>query len=78
MEQLIVDEVQQLMKPICEVAIMAGALLPGDASPKQVVEATMAWEEEFDSNNNEEDAEEYENFYNDSDNNDEKNTIYVH
>ena len=44
MELLCKDELQALLRPIREVAIMAGALLPGDASPA-AVEAAM--EEEY-------------------------------
>lgn len=46
MEQVCIDELQQLMKPIREVAIMAGALLPGDARPS-VVETALEMESAF-------------------------------
>ena len=45
MELLFRDEIQSLLRPIREVAIMAGALLPGDSSPT-MVEAAMEMEEE--------------------------------
>jgi len=48
MEKLCEDEFLRLLRPIREVAIMAGALLPGDTSP-QTVEAAMQMEEEYDS-----------------------------
>jgi molecular chaperone DnaK (HSP70) len=45
MEKLCQDEFLALLRPIREVAIMAGALLPGDTSPT-IVEAAMQMEEE--------------------------------
>ena len=47
MEELCTDEFQALLRPVREVAIMAGALLPGDASPS-AVEAVLQMEEDFD------------------------------
>jgi molecular chaperone DnaK (HSP70) len=46
MESLCLREFQGLLRPLREVAIMAGALLPGDASPS-AVEAALALEEEI-------------------------------
>lgn len=46
MESLCLRELQALLRPLREVAIMAGALLPGDASPS-AVEAALALEEEI-------------------------------
>jgi hypothetical protein len=46
MESLCLREFQALLRPLREVAIMAGALLPGDASPS-AVEAALALEEEI-------------------------------
>jgi molecular chaperone DnaK (HSP70) len=46
MERLCIDELQQLLRPIREVAIMAGALLPGDARPS-VVESAIEMESAF-------------------------------
>jgi molecular chaperone DnaK (HSP70) len=43
-EGLCTEELQALLRPIREVAIMAGALLPGDARPS-VVETALAMEE---------------------------------
>jgi molecular chaperone DnaK (HSP70) len=45
MEQLCRDELQALLRPVREVAIMSGALLPGDASPG-MVDSAMEMEEE--------------------------------
>ena len=45
-ESLCKDEFQALLRPVREVAIMAGALLPGDASPS-IVEAALELEEEM-------------------------------
>eukprot|EP00977_Amphora_coffeiformis_P027435 scaffold34612_cov165-Amphora_coffeaeformis.AAC.1 len=44
MERLCKDEFQALLRPVREVAIMAGALLPGDTSPT-LVEAALDMEE---------------------------------
>lgn len=44
MERLCKDELQGLLRPVREVAIMAGALLPGDTSPT-LVEAALEMEE---------------------------------
>jgi molecular chaperone DnaK (HSP70) len=57
MERLVLAELQLLLRPIREVAIMAGALLPGDARPS-IVEASL----EIDSSFSEE-----EDFYNTQD-----------
>ena len=46
MERLCKDEFQALLRPVREVAIMAGALLPGDTSPT-LVEAALEMEEEW-------------------------------
>jgi molecular chaperone DnaK (HSP70) len=46
MESLCRDEFQQLIRPVREVAIISGALLPGDASPT-LVEAAFELEEEL-------------------------------
>jgi molecular chaperone DnaK (HSP70) len=46
LEQLCRDELQALLRPIREVAIVAGALLPGDASPASV-EAALETEEDY-------------------------------
>jgi molecular chaperone DnaK (HSP70) len=43
MEKVCIDEFQQLLRPIREVAVMAGALLPGDASPS-IVESAIEME----------------------------------
>jgi len=47
MEGLFQDELQSLLRPVREVAIIAGALLPGDSRPS-LVEAAMELEEELD------------------------------
>lgn len=44
MERLCKDELQALLRPVREVAIMSGALLPGDTSPT-LVEAALEMEE---------------------------------
>jgi len=46
MEKLCASEFQDLIRPIREVAIMAGALLPGDASPT-IVESALEKEKEL-------------------------------
>lgn len=46
MEALCKEELQALLRPLREVAIMSGALLPGDARPS-VVEAALEFEEEI-------------------------------
>lgn len=46
MERLCTQELQALLRPVREVAIMAGALLPGDSSPA-AVEAALEMEEEY-------------------------------
>ncbi len=46
MEQMCVDEFLALLRPVREVAILAGAMLPGDASPA-AVEAVLQMEEEL-------------------------------
>jgi molecular chaperone DnaK (HSP70) len=46
MESLCIDEFLALLRPLREVAILAGVLLPGDASPA-AVEAVLQMEEEF-------------------------------
>jgi molecular chaperone DnaK (HSP70) len=46
MERLCKEELQALLRPVREVAIMAGALLPGDSSPA-AVEAALEMEEEY-------------------------------
>ncbi|CAB9526544.1 protein DnaK [Seminavis robusta] len=48
MERMCQEQFLALLRPIREVAIMAGALLPGDTSPT-IVEAAMQMEEEFSS-----------------------------
>jgi molecular chaperone DnaK (HSP70) len=45
MERLCKEEFQALLRPVREVAIMSGALLPGDSSPT-IVEAALELEEE--------------------------------
>jgi molecular chaperone DnaK (HSP70) len=45
MELLCRDELQSLLRPVREVAIMSGALLPGDASPN-MVDSALEMEEE--------------------------------
>ena len=57
MEKLCADEFQDLIRPIREVAIMSGAMLPGDTSPT-VVETAMEREKEL---------KEFEQFYYDDD-----------
>jgi molecular chaperone DnaK (HSP70) len=57
MERLCVEEFQKLLRPIREVAVMAGALLPGDASPTMVESAIEMGSAFTDA----------ENFYNDDD-----------
>jgi len=47
MEQMCLDEFLALLRPVREVAILAGAMLPGDASPS-AVEAVLQMEEELD------------------------------
>lgn len=47
MENLCYDEFQALLRPVREVAILAQALLPGDARPN-LVEAALRMEEEMD------------------------------
>lgn len=51
MEGLCKDEFQALLKPIREVAIMAGALLPGDARPS-IVETALEMESAFTASEN--------------------------
>jgi molecular chaperone DnaK (HSP70) len=46
MERLCADEFEKLLRPIREVAVMAGALLPGDASPT-MVESAIEMEASF-------------------------------
>ncbi len=46
MESLCLDEFLALLRPVREVAIMGGALLPGDASPS-AIEAVLQMEEEL-------------------------------
>jgi molecular chaperone DnaK (HSP70) len=46
MEGMCLEEFQELLKPVREVAILAGALLPGDSRP-QVAEAAIQMEQEF-------------------------------
>lgn len=46
MEALCKEELQALLRPLREVAIMSGALLPGDARPS-IVEAALEFEEEI-------------------------------
>jgi len=46
METLCIDEFQALLRPVREVAVMAQALLPGDARP-DLVEAAIRMEEEI-------------------------------
>lgn len=46
MEKLCLEEFLALLRPVREVAILAGAMLPGDASPS-AVEAVIAMEEEL-------------------------------
>lgn len=46
MEVLCREELQALLRPIREVAIMSGALLPGDSSPS-AVDAALEMEEEY-------------------------------
>lgn len=47
MEAMCFDEFQALLRPVREVAILAGALLPGDASPS-ALEAVLEMEEAMD------------------------------
>jgi len=47
MEQMCLQEFLALLRPVREVAILAGAMLPGDASPS-AVEAVLQMEEELD------------------------------
>ena len=47
MENMCLDEFLALLRPVREVAIMGGALLPGDASPS-AIEAVLQLEEEMD------------------------------
>jgi len=61
-ENLCRDEFQMLLRPIREVAIMAGALLPGDASPT-AVDAAL----EFESYDGQEDIA-FDDFYTDDEN----------
>ena len=51
MESVCLDEFLALLRPVREVAILAGALLPGDASPS-AVEAVLQMEEELDMTSN--------------------------
>jgi len=50
MEAMCFDEFQALLRPVREVAILAGALLPGDASPS-ALEAVLEMEEAMDDDN---------------------------
>jgi molecular chaperone DnaK (HSP70) len=59
MENLCKEELQALIRPVREVAIMSGALLPGDASPTLVDAALQQEEEEL-----ERDSLSFEAFYN--------------
>jgi molecular chaperone DnaK (HSP70) len=59
MERLCKEEFHALLRPLREVAIMAGALLPGDSSPS-IVEAALELEEEA----NREDMLAFDDFYN--------------
>jgi len=45
MEKLCLEEFQALLRPVREVAIMAGALLPGDASPSAIEDALQMEED---------------------------------
>jgi molecular chaperone DnaK (HSP70) len=47
MESMCLDEFLALLRPVREVAILGGALLPGDASPS-AIEAVLQMEEEMD------------------------------
>lgn len=49
MEEMCLQEFLALLRPVREVAILAGAMLPGDASPS-AVEAVLKMEEEMDMN----------------------------
>jgi molecular chaperone DnaK (HSP70) len=48
MESICADEIQALLRPIREVAIMANAFLPGDSSPSIVAAAALLDDEEAD------------------------------
>jgi molecular chaperone DnaK (HSP70) len=64
MERLCKDEFQALLRPIREVAIMSGALLPGDSSPSVVASALELEEEMRDDGSNDL---EFDDFYRDGD-----------
>jgi molecular chaperone DnaK (HSP70) len=64
MERLCKDEFQALLRPIREVAIMSGALLPGDSSPSVVASALELEEEMRDDGSN---NLEFDDFYRDGD-----------
>lgn len=70
MERLCKDELQALLRPVREVAIMAGALLPGDTSPT-LVEAAMDMEEW----SKDEDSLTFDDFYEDDGNRKEEEAI---
>ena len=48
MEQMCLQEFLALLRPVREVAILAGAMLPGDPSSPSAVEAVLQMEEELD------------------------------
>jgi molecular chaperone DnaK (HSP70) len=62
MEILCKNELQALLRPVREVAIMSGALLPGDANPA-AVEAALEREDEYEKSFRDEGA--FEDFYKD-------------
>ena len=61
MERLCKDEFQALLRPLREVAIMSGALLPGDSSPSIVAAALELEQEEQDSRD---ESHDFDDFYN--------------
>ena len=63
MERLCDKDFQALLRPVREVAIMSGALLPGDASPTMVEDA-LEMEEEYKITMRMQDQQEFEDFYN--------------
>lgn len=63
MEQLCKEEFQALLRPVREVAIMSGALLPGDSRPS-VVEAALEMEQELQQQQEDEELL-FDDFYND-------------
>lgn len=76
METLCIDEFQALLRPVREVAVMAQALLPGDARP-DLVEAAIRMEEEIEEAMNAENSDQFdfEDFFSDEESSTVRNEI---